>query len=325
MQSNSEIKFGTDGWRAVIGQDYTFENLKIVSQAVADYLGSGKSIAVGFDTRFMSDRFAEVVCAVFRNNGIEVILSDRAIPTPALSFTVKNRRLDLGIMITASHNPPEYNGFKIKNSSGGAAGPQVTRDIESRLGKTPIKEIDAGLAKITKGDLVTEYVKFIRSFIDLKRIKRGEEMTWLLENNIIFTIGYEGFSIEDFIKKLKDSNIQQLIDVRELALSRKNGFSKGILSLKLKEAGILYKHIPELGSPKEIRHQLHQDWDYKRFFEEYKNHIKDIDVLGNISDIEGRAKRKKTVLLCFEKDPKTCHRSIIAEELVKRGWRINNL
>ena len=172
MQSNSEIKFGTDGWRAVIGQEYTFENLKIVSQAVADYLGSGKSIAVGFDTRFMSDRFAEVASGVFRDNGIEVILSDRAIPTPALSFTVKNRRLDLGIMITASHNPPEYNGFKIKNSSGGAAGPQVTQDIESRLGKTPIKEIGTGLAKITKEDLVTDYVRFIRNFIDLKRIKK---------------------------------------------------------------------------------------------------------------------------------------------------------
>lgn len=171
-EQSRTIKFGTDGWRAVIGQDYTFENLKIVSQAVADYLGSGKSVAVGFDTRFMSNRFAEVVSAVFRNNGIEVILSDRAIPTPALSLTVKNRRLDLGIMITASHNPPEYNGFKIKNSSGGAAGPQVTQDIESRLGKTPIKEIDTGLAKITKEDLVTDYVKFIRSFIDLKRIKK---------------------------------------------------------------------------------------------------------------------------------------------------------
>ena len=171
-EQSRTIKFGTDGWRAVIGQDYTFENLKIVSQAVADYLGSGKSIAVGFDTRFMSGRFAEVASAVFRNNGIEVILSDRAIPTPALSFTVKNRRLDLGIMITASHNPPEYNGFKIKNSSGGAAGPEVTRDIESRLGKTPIKEIGTGLAKITEEDLVTDYVKFIRSFIDLKRIKK---------------------------------------------------------------------------------------------------------------------------------------------------------
>ena len=172
MQSNTEIKFGTDGWRAVIGGNYTFENLKIVSQAVADYLGSGKSIAVGFDTRFMSDCFAKAVCAVFRNNGIEVILSDRAIPTPALSFTVKNRHLDLGIMITASHNPPEYNGFKIKTSSGGAAGQEVTRDVENRLGKTPVKEIGTGIAKITKEDLVTDYVKFIRNYIDLKRIKK---------------------------------------------------------------------------------------------------------------------------------------------------------
>ena len=166
MQGNTEIKFGTDGWRAVIGQDYTFENLKIVSQAVADYLGSGKTIAVGFDTRFMSDRFAEVVSGIFRNNGIEVILSDRAIPTPALSFTVKNRRLDLGIMITASHNPCEYNGFKIKNSSGGAAGPEVTQDVENRLGKTPVKEIGAGSAGITKEDLVAGNIKFIRNYID---------------------------------------------------------------------------------------------------------------------------------------------------------------
>ena len=172
MQSNTEIKFGTDGWRAVIGRDYTFENLKIVSQAVADYLGSGKSIAVGFDTRFMSDCFAEIACNIFRNNGIKVILSDRAIPTPTLSFTVKNRHLDLGIMITASHNPAEYNGFKIKTSSGGAAGPEVTKGVENRLGKIPPKDIDSGLAKITKEDLVTDYVKFIRNYIDLKRIKK---------------------------------------------------------------------------------------------------------------------------------------------------------
>jgi len=170
-----------------------------------------------------------------------------------------------------------------------------------------------------------KWVRKLEKDIDLNRVQKGGETIWLLEHNTLFTIGYEGYNIEDFIKKLKDSNIQQLIDTRELALSRKNGFSKGILSQELKKAGILYKHIPDLGSPKEIRHQLHQDWDYKRFFNEYKEHIKDPDVLGNISDIEGRAKRKKTVLLCFEKDYKTCHRSIIAEELLKRGWKVNHL
>lgn len=174
MQSNYKIKFGTDGWRAVIAKDYTFDNLEVLSQAVSDYLGSGKKIAVGYDTRFMSGRFAEVCSEVFKNNGIEVVLSDRAIPTPALSFAVKNRHLDLGIMITASHNPPEYNGFKIKNSSGGAADLEVTRDVESRLGITPVKEAGTGLTKITKDDLATEYIKFIRNYIDLKRIKKNK-------------------------------------------------------------------------------------------------------------------------------------------------------
>ncbi len=171
MQNNNEIKFGTDGWRGVIADNYTFKNLKIISQAVADYLGAGKKCAVGFDTRFMSEKFAEIAARVLKNNGIETILSDRPIPTPALSFTVKSRKLDLGIMITASHNPAEYNGFKIKNASGGAAALEVTRDLESRLGKTPVKESSDTQAKISKEDLSEDYVKFIRAYINLNKIK----------------------------------------------------------------------------------------------------------------------------------------------------------
>jgi len=171
MQDNQEIKFGTDGWRGVVGDTYTFQNLKIVSQAVADYLGSGKKVAVGFDTRFMSDTFAQITAKVLKNNNIKVTLSDRSIPTPALSFTVKKRSLDLGIMITASHNPAEYNGFKIKVSSGGAASPEVTENIERRLGKTPVKETTKGAGRILKEDLTSDYVKFIRHYIDFKRIK----------------------------------------------------------------------------------------------------------------------------------------------------------
>lgn len=167
----SEIKFGTDGWRAIIADTFTFKNLKIISQAVSDYLGSGKKIAVGYDTRFMSDRFAELSAGVFRSNSIEVILSDRSIPTPTLSFTVKKRKLDLGVMITASHNPDIYNGFKIKTPSGGAAGPEVTQEIEKLLGKNPIKELTGPLAPIKKEDLTSDYIKFIRSYIDLKKIK----------------------------------------------------------------------------------------------------------------------------------------------------------
>lgn len=171
MQGNNEIKFGTDGWRGIIAKDFTFKNLKIVTQAVADYLGFGKKVAVGYDTRFMSKDFADVVSGVLKNNGIEVLLSDRAIPTPVLSFTVSSRKLDLGIMITASHNPAEYNGFKIKTRSGGAAGLEVTQDIESRLGKTPVKAAASVSAQIKKEDLVSGYIKFIRSYIDLEKIK----------------------------------------------------------------------------------------------------------------------------------------------------------
>lgn len=166
-----EIKFGTDGWRGIIGDNYTFKNLKIVTQAVADYLGDGKKVAVGFDTRFMSDCFARITAEVLKNNGVEVVLSDRACPTPTLSFTVKSKKLDLGIMITASHNPPEYNGFKIKIPSGGAAGQEITSQVENLLGKTPAKETDDPRGKISQENLVSGYIKFIRNYIDLKKIR----------------------------------------------------------------------------------------------------------------------------------------------------------
>lgn len=167
----AEIKFGTDGWRAIIAEGYTYENLKIVSQAVADYLGKGKKIAIGYDTRFMSGSFAGVAAGVFAANGQTVILSDRPIPTPTLSLAVRMRKLDLGIMITASHNPAEYNGFKIKTSNGAAASLEVTSAIEKLLGKSQVNYTgNNGVLK--KEDLSLEYVKFIRSFIDLKEMRK---------------------------------------------------------------------------------------------------------------------------------------------------------
>jgi phosphomannomutase len=171
MQNNLQIKFGTDGWRGVIGDTYTVGNLRMVSQAVADYLGPGKKVAIGFDTRFMSDYFARISAEVLNNNGIKVVVSDRPIPTPALSLSVKSERCDLGIMITASHNPAEYNGFKIKTSTGGAAGPEITSQIESLLGKNSVKTNGGIPENIKVVNLVADYVKFARSYIDLKKIK----------------------------------------------------------------------------------------------------------------------------------------------------------
>ena len=165
-----QIKFGTDGWRAVIADTYTLENVKILSQAVADFLGTGKKIAVGFDTRFMSDKFALAAAIVFKSNGIEAVLSDRPIPTPALSFAVKSRKLDLGIMITASHNPAEYNGYKIKNSAGGGASQELTREVEKLLLANPVKD-SVSPESVEVADLTRDYIKFIRNYIDLKKIR----------------------------------------------------------------------------------------------------------------------------------------------------------
>ncbi|MFA5117929.1 MAG: phosphoglucomutase/phosphomannomutase family protein [Candidatus Omnitrophota bacterium] len=170
MHGNGEIKFGTDGWRGVIAETYTFKNVKIVSQAVADYLGKGKKVVVGYDTRFMSGRFARTAAEVLNNNGISVVLSDKAVPTPTLSFAVKARKFDLGVMITASHNPAEYNGFKIKNASGGAAGPEVTQAVEKLLGKTHPKTA-GGPSRIVVDDIMSEQVAFIRSYVDFNKIK----------------------------------------------------------------------------------------------------------------------------------------------------------
>ncbi|MDD3296957.1 MAG: phosphoglucomutase/phosphomannomutase family protein [Candidatus Omnitrophica bacterium] len=176
------IKFGTDGWRAVIAEDFTFENVKIVSQAIADYLkgqpAKKKKIVVGYDRRFLSKEFAETASCVFAANGIKVALSDRDVPTPTVSFHCLYGKYDLGIMITASHNPAKFNGLKIKTSEGGSADKQVTDAVEKLLGKNNPKNIDMSLARENKSikekDLTAEHVKFLRRLIDLKKVQKAK-------------------------------------------------------------------------------------------------------------------------------------------------------
>jgi alpha-D-glucose phosphate-specific phosphoglucomutase len=183
QMSLAKIKFGTDGWRAVIGEDFTFQNVRRVAQATADYCrekwGRGRRprVCIGYDTRFMSDKFARITARVLAANGIQVIVSDRAVPTPALSFAVKERGMDLGIMITASHNPPEFNGYKIKNNRGGAADVSVTRRVEALIGARPVRSlsltdaVSQGRARVQ--DIAKDYVKFLRSYIDLRVFKKA--------------------------------------------------------------------------------------------------------------------------------------------------------
>jgi phosphomannomutase len=134
------IHFGTDGWRAVISDSFTFDNLRIVAQAIADAVASEhwdrsvntdkKKIVIGYDTRFLSDRFAGEVARVLAANGFTVFLAQSDSPTPAISFAVKNHQAIAGVMITASHNAPRYNGVKLKGAFGGSALSEQCRRVE---------------------------------------------------------------------------------------------------------------------------------------------------------------------------------------------------
>lgn len=148
------INFGTDGWRGVIADGFTFENVRDVAQALSDYLNRVKSeeskvkrdakpkspqpptpspqpkLVIGYDTRFLSDRFAREAALVAAANGIEVFLTESFAPTPAVSFSTVDIGADGAVLITASHNPPQYNGFKFKAPYGGSATPEITKKIE---------------------------------------------------------------------------------------------------------------------------------------------------------------------------------------------------
>ncbi len=128
------IKFGTDGWRATIAEDYTFANVRIAARATAEYFkASGhaeRKIAVGYDTRFGSERFARAVVEVLAANGVRTLLSDRFTPTPVISYSVIDRQAGGAVMITASHNPGTDNGFKVKSDAGSSAPPEVVAEIE---------------------------------------------------------------------------------------------------------------------------------------------------------------------------------------------------
>lgn len=132
------IKFGTDGWRGIIADDFTFANVRLASQAVCDYLLSEArtpepTLVIGYDTRFLSDRFAGEAACVAAGNGIKVLLTDSFAPTPAVSYAVLDHNADGAIMFTASHNPYRYNGLKFKAPYGGSATPAITDEIERHL------------------------------------------------------------------------------------------------------------------------------------------------------------------------------------------------
>ncbi len=175
-----QIKFGTDGWRAVIAEDFTFANVERVAQATADAwtanppAGTQPLAVVGYDRRFLSDQFGARVAEVFAGNGFKVVLSDSPVPTPAVSYAVKAHRAAGGVMITASHNPPAFNGYKIKAWFGGAADPVLCQAVERRLGASPVRALPlAGAIKarqVVLMDLRRPHYAAIKRLVDFKLI-----------------------------------------------------------------------------------------------------------------------------------------------------------
>lgn len=137
--TRTSIHFGTDGWRAVISDEFTFANVRQVAQAIAQWTldlqasNGAEGVVIGFDTRFLSDRYAIEVARVLAGNDLRVYLTHNYTPTPAVSWAVRSRHAAAGVMITASHNPPRYNGIKVKASHGGSALPSETAVIERYL------------------------------------------------------------------------------------------------------------------------------------------------------------------------------------------------
>lgn len=181
------LKFGTDGWRAVISDEFTFANLRLVAQAIADFIHNENttdpSIVIGFDTRFLSDRYAAEVARVMAANDIKTWLARADTPTPAISYAVVNKGATAGVMITASHNPPRYNGVKLKADYGGSASPEQNRQVEQilldnqRNGLEPkLADLDESLrsGQIVKFDPAWAYYEHLGTLLDLDIIHAGE-------------------------------------------------------------------------------------------------------------------------------------------------------
>jgi phosphomannomutase len=178
------IKFGTDGWRAVIAEDFTFANVARVAQATADYwsanpvAGTQRKIVVGYDRRFFSDRFAETAAEVFAGNDFWVVLTPESTPTPSVSFAVKHLRAVGGVMLTASHNPPIFNGFKLKSHYGGSSDSATCQAIEGFLDRNPVKSrplaeaIKTGQVKIA--DVRPAHYAALKKLVDFKLIAKSK-------------------------------------------------------------------------------------------------------------------------------------------------------
>lgn len=196
----ANIKFGTDGWRAIVGKEFNKENVEVVTNAIGKYIfdnyGIYKTVIVGYDPRNMAREFSMQCAQTLSNCGFKVLYSDKVIPTPVLAFNAKH--LDAcAIMFTASHNPPEYLGIKFIPDYAGPATSEITDEIVSNFGKKPLACVKG---KLIVTDFSNAYFKHIKEIIDFEKIKD-------LKKRIIFD-GLYAASIGYFDKLLSDKGIE---------------------------------------------------------------------------------------------------------------------
>ncbi len=209
-------RFGTDGWRAIIADQFTFANVRLIAAAMSRHLtekpGTRRRIAIGFDTRFLSREFAAAFAETAAACGMHVELSRDFCPTPALSWAVKHGKLDMGVMITASHNPYTYNGIKFKSSFGGPALVEETRAIEEvmrGLGAPDMARAPGG--RVVEKDFRPAYYRQIGKFANLEAIGtyKGSVVFDPMHgagiesvDAVLSVLGVEGITIRDAINPL---------------------------------------------------------------------------------------------------------------------------
>jgi phosphomannomutase len=176
-----KIKFGTDGWRGEIAEDYTFDNVRRTAQGFASYLveqgNAGKWVVVGYDKRFHSENFAATTAEVLAGNGLNVYLTNGATPTPVIAYAVVNKKACGAVNITASHNPPTDNGFKVRDENGGAIDPEGLKMIEALIPET-VQEVKRKNIKeavndknVVYFDAGEAYFTHVQNFADIQKIK----------------------------------------------------------------------------------------------------------------------------------------------------------
>src|SRR6201996_8130076 len=174
-----EIKFGTSGWRAIVAEEFTLDNIRRAVTGIAKYVASQPGpheVLVGRDPRFLGEAFVAEAAALLAQHGATPVVIPEAAPTPAIAYAVVKHKAGGSINFTASHNPPEYNGIKFSTPDGAPALPETTRQVEAliaQLGDTPVPPAPEPASAFQEVDVKPDYLKRIAELVDLPAIKKS--------------------------------------------------------------------------------------------------------------------------------------------------------